>query len=208
MESSIAMTDFPESFELSQEEFEAMVLDDLNRPVMQDRQRVIEVLRIRDGGICGLCKTPVDSGLREPHDPASPQADHIIEKSYGGPHTWENLRLTHGYCNRYRNNFPGSAAMPEEVVREALEKAVHRWENPHVYLPEAIAWDEGLIAEYGPKLAAAERELRKLVMADGDKDEITESAHAVAHWGKLVRNAQTHRATLERRIAKHLAKGS
>ncbi|WP_284750873.1 HNH endonuclease [Arthrobacter sp. efr-133-R2A-120] len=201
------MPDVPTSWELSREEWEAVVLDDLNRPAMKDRQRVIEVLMIRDGGICGLCKTPVDSGFREPHDPASPQADHIIEKSYGGPHTWENLRLAHGYCNKYRNNFPASVAVPEEVFREAFEQAVHRWENPHVYLPRAIAWDEGLIAEYRPKLAAAERELRKLVMADGDKDAITESARAVAHWAKLVKSAQTHRATLERRIAKHIAKG-
>lgn len=201
------MTDFPKSFELSREQWEAVVLDDLKKPAMKDPQRVIEVLMIRDGGICGLCKTPVDSGFRELHDPASPQADHIIEQSYGGPHSWENLRLTHGYCNKYRNNFPGSNDVPAEVFREAFENAVHRWENPHVYLPKAIEWDEGLIAEYEPKLAAAERQLRKLVKADGDKDQIAESATAVAHWARLVKSAQTHRATLERRIEKHLAKG-
>jgi hypothetical protein len=200
------MPDVPESWELSREEYEAIVLDDLNRPAIKDRKRVIEVLLIRDGGICGLCKTPVDSGIRDLHDPARPQADHIIETAYGGPHTWENLRLAHGHCNKFRNNFPGSSVVSEELFREAFEKAVHRWENPHIYLPSEIASDEECIAEYGKELAAADRKLRKLVAADGDKDDIAESAQAVARWAKHVKSKETHRATLERRIAKHIAK--
>jgi len=198
------MTDLPEVRVLSRSEFETMVLDDLNRPPGRDPAYVIEVLLIRDGGICGLCGTAVDSGYRDRYDPARPQGDHIIEtKRAGGPHTWENLRLTHGFCNAYRNNFPAGYTIPVERVLGAFEQAVLKWENPHVFLPKSIAWDQGLIADYGAKLAAAETELREQVTAG---EAIAGSARAVAHWGNEVRKARTHLATLERRIENHMAK--
>ncbi|MDP9933824.1 hypothetical protein J2T11_000148 [Paenarthrobacter nicotinovorans] len=200
------MADALGSWELSSEDYISLILDDLNGPVMSDRPRVIEVLMIRDGSICGLCETAVDSVLRELNDPARPQADHIIERSCGGPHTWENLRLTHGFCNNYRNNLSGSQNTPPGSFRKAFEQAVHRWENPHIYLPASIAWDEACIADYRKKLAAAERKHRKLLKAASNEDDIAESAIAVAHWAKLIKSTETHRAGLERRIAEHLAK--
>lgn len=201
------MPDVPETRVMSRAEFEAMVLDDLNRPPGRDPAYVIEVLLIRDGGICGLCGTTVDSGYRDRYDPARPQGDHIIEKKRaGGPHSWENLRLTHGFCNAYRNEFPAGTLIPVDRVRSAFERAVHRWENPHVFLPKSIAWDQGLISDYGAKLTAAETELRERVTAGATDEAIAESARAAAHWGNEVRKTRQHLATLEGRVANHLVK--
>lgn len=199
------MPEVPEVRVMSRPEFEAMVLDDLNRPPSKDPGYVIEVLLIRDAGLCGLCGATVDSG-RERYDPARPQGDHIVEKSAGGQHTWENLRLTHGFCNGYRNNFPAGFPIPVERVRKAFEQAVHRWENPHVFLPKSIAREQDLIVEYSAKLAEAEKELRELVTTGASDEAITESARDVAHWGKLVKTIRTHLDTLERRVEKHMAK--
>lgn len=200
------MPDVPEVRVLTRAEFEAMVLDDLNRPPMKDPSYVIEVLLIRDGLTCGLCRTAVDAGPRERYDPARPQADHIIERSYGGEHSWENLRLTHGFCNNYRNNYPGVRDVDEEKFRAAFERAVHKWENPHIYLPKDIAWDEALIDDYSARAAAAEAKLQKLVTARADDETITASAREAAHWNRLLKNARTHHATLTGRVARHLAR--
>lgn len=51
----------------------------------------------RDGGICYLCGTPVDMTLRR--HPMAPHFDHVIPLSKGGPHSMDNIRLTHARCN-------------------------------------------------------------------------------------------------------------
>lgn len=49
----------------------------------------------RDRGICGICALPVPFG-RDMH------VDHIQPRCEGGPDALENLRATHGTCNRRR----------------------------------------------------------------------------------------------------------
>lgn len=191
---------------MTRAEFEDMVLDDLNRPPVKDSSYVIEVLLVRDAGICGLCLTSVDSGPRERYDPARPQVDHIIERCRGGAHAWENLRLTHGFCNNYRDNYPGVSYVDAETFRTAFERAVHKWENPHVYLPRDIAWDEALIADYSTRTEAAQTALRSLAAAGGGEEELAAAAREAAHWARLLRNARTHHATLTARVARHLAR--
>jgi hypothetical protein len=58
----------------------------------------------------------------------------------------------------------------------------------------------------GAKLAAAGNGVSGKVTDGAANEAIAESARAAAHWGKQVRSARTHLATLEGRIAKHLAK--
>lgn len=45
----------------------------------------------RDGGICYLCSCPVDR--------TDVHFDHVIPLSKGGPHTADNIRVTHAWCN-------------------------------------------------------------------------------------------------------------
>ena len=55
-----------------------------------DRGRVFE----RDGGICGICHTPVD--------PHRWHLDHIKEIHRGGVHSYANVRVSHPRCNLER----------------------------------------------------------------------------------------------------------
>jgi 5-methylcytosine-specific restriction endonuclease McrA len=48
-------------------------------------------LASRDGAACGICGDPLD--------PFKAHVDHIIPISRGGLHEWENVRLTHPFCN-------------------------------------------------------------------------------------------------------------
>lgn len=50
----------------------------------------------RDGGCCHICG--------EPCDPDDWHPDHIIPLSKGGPHTFENVAVSHPVCNRRKNN--------------------------------------------------------------------------------------------------------
>jgi 5-methylcytosine-specific restriction endonuclease McrA len=52
----------------------------------------------RDKGACYLCGLPVDVSLPK-GDPLSKHFDHVIPLSKGGPHSMENIRLTHARCN-------------------------------------------------------------------------------------------------------------
>lgn len=53
-----------------------------------DRELVLE----RDGGLCGLCHTPVD--------PGDWHLDHIIPIVQGGEHSYRNVQVSHPRCNR------------------------------------------------------------------------------------------------------------
>ncbi|MET3811556.1 hypothetical protein [Arthrobacter sp. UYEF3] len=75
------MTEAPRVWAMSAQEYEAMVLDDLKRPVMYNSQDVIRVLHVRDGGICGLCRTPFEVTPKERYDPSRPQADHTVKRA-------------------------------------------------------------------------------------------------------------------------------
>jgi hypothetical protein len=52
----------------------------------------------RDNAICQLCQRPVSMGYRWPHQ-MSPELDHKVPVSRGGPHTYENVQLAHRICN-------------------------------------------------------------------------------------------------------------
>lgn len=51
-----------------------------------------DVVFYRDGGICGICGRSVEYELGT--------MDHIKPCALGGPHTYNNIQLAHGECNR------------------------------------------------------------------------------------------------------------
>lgn len=57
----------------------------------------------KDSWICGICGEPVDKAIQWP-DQQSPSIDHIIPLSKGGPHSMENLQISHLVCNVRKNN--------------------------------------------------------------------------------------------------------
>lgn len=60
----------------------------------------IEPLKVfeRDGWLCRICGSDVDSTLRHPH-PMSASVDHMIALSRGGTHVWANVACSHLRCN-------------------------------------------------------------------------------------------------------------
>lgn len=60
----------------------------------------------RDRWKCGACGKKVNRNLAYP-DPRSPSMDHVIPLSKGGPHTPENVRITHLECNLAKGNRGG-----------------------------------------------------------------------------------------------------
>lgn len=50
----------------------------------------------RDDGRCGVCGDPVS--------PDAMEIDHILPRSRGGGDHWDNLRPSHGRCNRLRGH--------------------------------------------------------------------------------------------------------
>jgi 5-methylcytosine-specific restriction endonuclease McrA len=73
-----------------------------SNPEQIDRRLVFE----RDEGICGICGTLVS--------PESWELDHIIPLSRGGPHTFDNVQVSHRRCNRRK-----WAKLPEELMNVA-----------------------------------------------------------------------------------------
>lgn len=72
----------------------------------------LEELYERDNGICYLCGKPCDWNDKEEKNGVIvygnnyPSRDHVIPKSKGGEHSWENLRLAHRLCNTRKSNIP------------------------------------------------------------------------------------------------------
>jgi 5-methylcytosine-specific restriction endonuclease McrA len=68
-----------------------------------------DVLFERDGGICGICKRPVDS--------AEFDIDHVIPISRGGEHSYSNTQVAHPLCNgRKKNKLQSELAAPARYV--------------------------------------------------------------------------------------------
>lgn len=63
------------------------------------RQEVFD----RDGGVCGLCQTNIDSLLQWPH-PGFFTIDHILPITKGGPDTFDNVQAAHLRCNIRKGN--------------------------------------------------------------------------------------------------------
>jgi HNH endonuclease len=57
----------------------------------------------RDGWLCGICHTLIDSKLSYP-DPMSVSLDHIKPLMVGGRHVEDNLQVAHLRCNILRSN--------------------------------------------------------------------------------------------------------
>lgn len=70
-----------------------------------------EAVLDRDGYVCYLCGGGIDS-------PKNMHYDHIIPVTRGGPHSEDNISVTHASCNISKQN-----KLPEELP-ESLEKAV------------------------------------------------------------------------------------
>jgi 5-methylcytosine-specific restriction endonuclease McrA len=52
-----------------------------------------QVVFDRDGGICGICRTPVEDDQRW-------DVDHVIPLAKGGQHSYANVQLAHASCNK------------------------------------------------------------------------------------------------------------
>lgn len=89
----------------------------------QDRYTPAEVYK-RDGGQCAHCLTPVPSEAQT-RDPRSPQIDHITPIADGGADVWDNVALSHRWCNTDRWNDGRGTTV--EQARERLADAVGRW---------------------------------------------------------------------------------
>lgn len=63
----------------------------------------VQVLIVRDCGICHLCDEPVRADLAWP-DPRSPSIDHVTPVSLGGDHSYANTALAHLGCNARKGN--------------------------------------------------------------------------------------------------------
>lgn len=63
----------------------------LGIPDVTTSKRLIEYLRLRDEGLCGIC------GGAVPEDDGSP--DHVVPLARGGEHSEANLQLSHRACN-------------------------------------------------------------------------------------------------------------
>ena len=53
----------------------------------------------RDGWRCQLCGRKTPKALRGKHQPSSPELDHIVPLSRGGPHTYANTQCACRECN-------------------------------------------------------------------------------------------------------------
>jgi hypothetical protein len=71
-------------------------------------------LFIRDEGLCTLCLAPVDfySWAVKGWRPDRFSFDHIIPKAQGGSNIHRNIRLTHGICNRVRDQWMDGEPLP------------------------------------------------------------------------------------------------
>ena len=65
----------------------------------------------RDNGICGICQEHIDTSLKYP-DQMSFSIDHIVPRSKGGKHNFDNLRSAHWICNINRQDKPDDGQPP------------------------------------------------------------------------------------------------
>ena len=75
-----------------------------------DHDITLDGLYERDNGTCHLCNEPCDWDDYSRRDgafivgPSYPSIDHLVPRSKGGKHSWNNVKLAHHYCNTIKNN--------------------------------------------------------------------------------------------------------
>ncbi len=75
-----------------------------------DYDITLDGLYERDNGTCHLCNELCDWDDYSRRDgafivgPSYPSIDHLIPRSKGGVHSWNNIKLAHHYCNTIKNN--------------------------------------------------------------------------------------------------------
>ena len=75
-----------------------------------DYDITLDDLYKRDNGTCHLCNEPCDWDDYSRRDgafivgPSYPSIDHLVPRSKGGAHSWDNIKLAHHYCNTIKNN--------------------------------------------------------------------------------------------------------
>lgn len=60
-------------------------------------------LRARDGDFCRACGFKIDFDAAK-YDDLAPEIDHIVPLAREGTHTWDNVQLLHGRCNRTKSD--------------------------------------------------------------------------------------------------------
>lgn len=94
--------------------------------VVIDNDITVEGLFERDKGICHLCGdecNPKDFEIREGAfivGPSYPSIDHLVPRSKGGVHSWENVKLAHHYCNTIKNDHEDEEAITRRIMEMAL----------------------------------------------------------------------------------------
>lgn len=89
-----------------------------------DRDITLEKLFERDKGICHICQRQCsfeDYTTRNGRFAAGklyPTIDHVIPRSKGGVHSWDNVKLAHHYCNSIK----GDCQDKKEVIKRLLKK--------------------------------------------------------------------------------------
>ena len=75
-----------------------------------DHNITLDDLYKRDNGTCHLCNGQCDWDDYSRRDgafivgPSHPSIDHLVPRSKGGVHSWDNIKLAHHYCNTIKNN--------------------------------------------------------------------------------------------------------
>lgn len=79
----------------------------------------LKALRLRDGGICHICRRRVPKSTKTRARQGS--VDHLIPIADGGTHTWDNVALAHLGCNSKRGvHGPAQLRMPYDGGAAAL----------------------------------------------------------------------------------------
>lgn len=82
----------------------------INKLNMVDADITLQKLFKRDGGVCYLCGGMCewdDKEIRDGHTVHLnnyPSIEHVIPLSRGGEHSWNNVRLSHRYCNAIKSD--------------------------------------------------------------------------------------------------------
>lgn len=80
------------------------------KTIVVDKGITVEKLFERDKGVCHICQQQCSFEDYTTIDGAFvvgkhyPSVDHVIPRSKGGVHSWDNIKLAHHYCNSIKND--------------------------------------------------------------------------------------------------------